>query len=380
MKKVFAINLGSASTKVAYAEDAKIVYKENIYHSKEEFEGCEGFYAQEPLREARIRENMTAHGIKLEDLDAVIARGGMLQPLPVGVFKINEAMAKQAMGGEYGAHPSSMGIQIAYNLIQGSGVLAITADVPSSDELLPVARFSGLKEIHRRTMTQTLNARAVVREWCASIGKRYEDVNVITTGLDGGVNSIAHCHGRMIDSNNSVDGEGCFSSNRCLTVPIGRLIEECYSGKYSYEEMLWHVNGEAGLQGYLGTFDMVEIENRVLGGDTYAEQVVDALCYQAAKDIGAFATTMCGDVDAIILSGGIAKCDLVTSRISKRVSFIAPVVIRPGELEMEALFENAFDALEGKMPIQEFVAAKTEREAMDVIDRLWETRDWAFER
>ena len=380
MKKIFAINLGSTSTKVAYAEDGKIVYKDTIFHTREDFIGCNGFYEQEPVRIARILQNMKEHGIEITDLDAIVARGGMLQPLPVGVFHINEDMADQVMSGEYGSHPSSMGIDIAHKLVEGTDVLALTADVPSSDELLPVARFTGLKEMHRRTMTQTLNARAVVREWAETQGKTYEDVNVITVGLGGGINIIAHCHGRMIDTNNSVDGEGCFSTNRCLTVPIDLLIRECYSGEYTYEEMMWHVNGSAGLMGYLGTIDMREIEQRIINGDEYAAQVIDAMCYQIAKDTGGFATTMCGDVDAIILTGGIAKCKFVTDGVEKRVSFIAPVILRPGELELEALVENAYDAVVGKIPIQEFVRASSPREAMDRIDELWDTRDWKFER
>lgn len=380
MKKVFAINLGSSSTKVAYAEDGKVIYKESIYHSAEEFEGCNGFYDQQPIRERRIRQNMADHGVVLEELDAVVARGGMLQPTPVGVFQVNDDMINQAMGGEYGMHPSSMGVGIARNLVAGTNVLALTADVPSSDELLPIARYTGLKEMLRRTMTQTLNGRAVVREWAEANGKRYEEVNAITTGLGGGMNTIAHCHGRMIDSNNSVDGEGCFSTNRCLTVPIDKLIAECYSGEYSYEEMIWHVNGAAGLMAYLGTADMRVIAKRIEDGDPDADEVVEAMCYQIAKDIGAFATTMCGDVDVIILTGGMAGTKTVTDRIAKRVQFIAPVVVRPGELEMEALVENATRALNGEQPIQEFVRSRTERGAMERIDAYWETQDWKFER
>ena len=380
MKKIFAINLGSTSTKVAYAEDGELKFKESINHTPEEFEKCDGFYEQEPIRIARIRENLEGHGIAIEDLDAIIARGGMLQPLPVGVFEVNSPMVKQVMSGTYGVHPSSMGIEIAYHLTRGTNVLPLTADVPSSDELLPVARYTGLKEMLRRTMTQTLNARAVVREWAATQGKTYEDVNVITVGLGGGINIIAHCHGRMIDTNNSVDGEGCFSTNRCLTVPIDKLIRECYSGEYTYDEMIWHVNGSAGLVGYLGTFDLFEIEDRIMDGDKYAAEVIDAMCYQIAKDTGGFATTLWGDIDAIILTGGMARSVLVTENIKKRIEFLAPIVIRPGELELEALLDNAYRAVTGELPIQQFVAAENDREAIDRIDDIWKDRDWTFER
>lgn len=377
-KKVFIINLGSASTKVAYAEDGHIVYRETIYHNSNEFSDCVGFYEQEPIRTARILENMHTHQVEVQELDAIIARGGMLQPLPVGVYRINEALVEQSCSGVYGAHPSSMGAKIALELSRNCQAIPLTADVPSSDELLPVARYSGLKEIQRRAMTQTLNARAVVREWAASVGKRYEDVNAITVGLGGGINIISHCHGRMIDTNNSVDGEGCFSTNRCLTVPIDRLIRECYSGKYTYEEMCWHVNGAAGLMGYLGTIDMREIEQRIANGDPYADEVVDAMCYQVAKDVGAFATTLCGNVDVILITGGMASSQLVTSRIRRRISFLAPVVIRPGELEMEALSDNALWALEGKIPIRTFVPASDEFEAAEYIAQYWKNHPWTF--
>lgn len=379
-KKVFALNLGSSSTKVAYAENGKIIYRETIYHVGEEFAACTGFYEQEPLRLAAVEKNMKDHGVDCKSLDAIIARGGMLQPLPVGVFRINEALVEQSYSGIYGKHPSSMGAKIALDLANAYDAIPLTADVPSSDELLPVARYTGLKEVQRRTMTQTLNARAVLREWAAKQGKTYEDINAITVGLGGGMNTIAHCHGRMIDTNNSVDGEGCFSTNRCLTVPIDKLISECYSGKYTYEEMCWHVNGSAGLLGYLGTIDMQEILRRIQDGDKYADEVVEAMCYQIAKDIGAFATTLCGDVDVIILAGGMAYSPKITDRIIKRVKFIAPVVVRPGELEMEALCENAFWALDGQVPIHEFIPAKDEFEAAARINEIWAKSDWTFER
>lgn len=376
MTKIFAINLGSTSTKVAYAENGKVVYKESIYHSKKEFEGCNGFFDQRPIRTRRIRENMVEHGIRLSELDAIVSRGGMMQPLPVGVFEINKEMVDQEESCVYGMHPSSMGCIIARELALEVGCHALTADVPSSDELLPIARYTGLPGMWRRTMTQTLNARAVVREWAAERGLRYDEVNAITTGLGGGINTIAHCHGRMIDTNNSVNGEGCFSTNRCLTVPIDELINDCYSGKWTHEEMNRRVCGEGGLVGYLGTADMVEIEMLIEQGDSYALQVVEAMCYQIAKDIGAFSTTLKGKVDVIILAGGMARCDIVTSLVKERVEFIAPVHVREGELEMEALCENGHLALTGELPIQKFVVAKTPREAMGRIDDLWANSNW----
>lgn len=375
-RKVYAINLGSSSTKVAYAEDGMVLFKESIAHCKEDFAGCESFFDQEPMRKAAVLANMEEHGIDPADLDAIIARGGMLQPLPTGVYEINDAMVAQLKSCAWGRHPSSMGSVIAREIAEDAGTLALTADVPSSDEMLHVARYTGLPGMWRRTITQTLNARAMVREWAERHGKAYDDVNAITTGLGGGINTIAHCHGRMVDTNNSVDGEGCFSTNRCLTVPIDKLIADCYSGKWDHEAMMQRVSGNAGLMGYLGTMDMVEIEERIKAGDTLADEVVDAMCYQVAKDIGAFSTTLRGDIDVIILSGGMANSSLVTSRIIERVSWIAPVWVRPGEKEMEALCDNAFAALDGTVPIREFVPAADEQEATGRIDALWEQSCW----
>lgn len=380
MKKVFAINLGSTTTKVAYSEDDRLIYKETISYKKEDFANFATFFDQQELRTKDIKDNMEAHGVNLHELDAIVSRGGMMQPMPVGVFEINQAMVDQEKACTYGLHPSSMGCVIALELAHEGGCHAFTADVPSSDELLPIARYTGLPDRWRRTMTQTLNARAVVWQWAQARGKRYEDINAITTGLGGGINTIAHCHGRMIDTNNSVDGEGCFSTNRCLTVPIDILIDDCYSGKWTYDEMRQRVSRRAGLLGYLGTADAVEIEERVNAGDAYAREVVEAMCYQIAKDIGAFATTLKGDVDVIFLAGGMARFKLVTDLITERVGFIAPVEIFYGEIEMEALCGNAYNALMGVLPIQEFVAAESPRQAMDWIDELWETRDWKQER
>lgn len=173
--------------------------------------------------------------------------------------------------------------------------------------------------------------------------------------LGGGITVAAHQKGRMIDGPDGLEGDGTFSNNRCCTVPVGQLVKLCYSGKYDLKGMMKHINGEAGLMAYLGTTDIRGIEKAINEGDAYAEEVLDAMCYQTAKDIGAYATVLKGQVDAILLIGGMANSQFITEHIIDRVSFIAPVVVLPGEREMESLCLTSYDALCGKEEIQQFI-------------------------
>jgi butyrate kinase len=224
-----------------------------------------------------------------------------------------------------------------------------------TDEFEPLSRYSGLPEISRVSSFQALNHRAMAREYARRLGRRYEDLNLVVVMLGGGITVVAHQHGRMVDGPDGLEGDGTFSNNRCCSVPVGPLVKLCYSGKYDLSGMMHHINGEAGLMGYLGTTDIVGIERRIAEGDKHAEEVLDAMCYQTAKDIGAYATVLKGDVDAILLVGGMANSEFITSHIRERVEFIAPVVVMPGEREMEALCEGAFDGISGRVPVREFI-------------------------
>lgn len=359
MKRIFAINLGSTSTKVAYYEDDQSIFKDTISHASDDIKQYKSVFNQTEMRKQAILHYMSEHNIPLEQLDAFVSRGGQTEPIVSGTYQINEAMLAQVESGKYGVHVCSVGCRIAYDITQGSKAIPLTVDTPTTDEFEPLARYSGLKEISRASCFQALNHKAMAKHYAQGIGKRYEELNLVVVMLGGGISVVAHKKGLMVDGPDALEGEGPFSNNRCCTVPVGQLVKLCYSGQYNYEGMMRHINGEAGLMAYLGTADIREIQQRILDSDTYAEEVLDAMCYQTAKDIGAYATVLKGEVDAILLIGGMANSKFITEHIIDRVRYIAPVIVLPGEREMESLCLNAYEALSGRTEIKEFFPKQT---------------------
>jgi len=354
VKRIFAINLGSTSTKVAYYKDDRCVAKETISHPSEDLKKFNTVFDQLKMRKEIILNYMRRHRIKLDELDAFVSRGGTTEPIGGGVYRINEAMVNQMMSGEYGVHVCSVGCRIAYDLTQGKKAIPLTVDIPTTDEFEPLARYSGLKEIRRLSRCHALNQKAMSKYYAESIGRDYEDLNLVVAMMGGGISVVAHKKGRMVDGPDAIEGDGPFSGNRSGTVPAGPLIKLCYSGKYDLDGMMKHINGEAGLMAYLGAIEVKEIAKAIEEGDKYAKEVLDAMCYQIAKDIGAYATVLKGDVDAILLIGGMANSKYITDSVTDRVQFIAPVMVLPGEREMESLSLRSYGALCGKEEIKEF--------------------------
>ena len=353
--KVMAMNLGSTSTKLAYYVNEDCVIKTSLSHTEEELSGRKDIWDQYDFRKVAILGFMEDNGIVLDELDAISTRGGHCEPTEGGTYRISDAYRKQNRSGKYGIHVCNLGVEIAHELAEKSDhAIAVTTDMPTTDELMPIARFTGLKEISRKASFQALNHRAMATYYAEIIGKSYEDLNLVVVMLGGGISVAAHEKGRMVDGPDALTGDGPFSNNRCCSVPIGPLVDLCYSGKFTHAEMKRHINGEAGLRAYLGVTDTREIEKRIEAGDTYAREVLMAMCYQTAKEIGAYATVLKGDIDAILLIGGMANSKLITSYIQERVAFIAPVVILPGEREMESLCLNAYRAVSGQIPLKEF--------------------------
>ena len=353
--KVMAMNLGSTSTKLAYYVNDECVMKTSLAHSNEELSACKDIWDQYDFRKAAILKFMEDSGIDLNDLDAVSTRGGHCEPLEGGTYRINDAYRAQNRSGKYGIHVCNLGVEIANELAQMSDhAIAVTTDMPTTDELQPIARFTGLKELSRKASFQALNHRAMASYYAETIGRKYEELNLVVVMLGGGISVAAHEKGRMVDGPDALTGDGPFSNNRCCTVPVGQLVDLCYSGKFTHAEMKRHINGEAGLRAYLGTTDIRDIEKNIQNGDTYARNVLEAMCYQTAKEVGAYATVLKGNVDAILFIGGMAHSKFITEHIRERVEFIAPVVVLPGEREMESLCLNAYRAVSGQIPLKEF--------------------------
>ncbi len=349
---IAAINLGSTSTKIACYENERCVANENIPHPAEDIARYKTIWDQYEFRKSAIEKYFFDKDIDVASLDAFVTRGGHTKPLTSGVYRITEEMLRQSAGGEYGVHATDLGLKIVYSLA-GENTLPLTVDPPSTDEFEPLARYSGMAEIERQSRFHALNQKAVARKYAQDIGRDYEELNLIVVHMGGGCSVAAHRRGKMVDANNALDGDGPFSTNRTGGLPVGALVDLCFSGRYTREDVHKKLNGNGGMMSYLGESDALAVERRAAGGEERAEEVLQAMCYQTAKEIGARATVLCGDVDAIIFTGGMANSKYLVESISRRVRFIAPVAAYPGEFEMESLCLNAHRALTGKEEIRE---------------------------
>lgn len=348
--KILAINPGSTSTKIAVYEDETPLLVRNIRHTVDELARFPNVIDQFDFRRSLVLRELEAIGIPLA-FDAIIGRGGLVKPIPGGVYEVNEAMKQDTLHAMR-THACNLGGLIAEELASSlPACRALIADPGVVDELEDVARITGSPLMPRITIWHALNQKAIARRYATEHHTKYEDLDLIVCHLGGGISVAVHQHGRAIDANNALDGEGPFSPERAGTLPAGQLIDLCYSGKFTKDELKKRISGRAGLTAHLGTTDILDIIRSIEAGDKHAELILDAMIYNVAKSIGAAATVLCGKMDAILLTGGIAYSDYVISRLMKRISFLAPVHVYPGEDEMEALALNALGALRGELPV-----------------------------
>ncbi|MDZ7358874.1 MAG: butyrate kinase [candidate division KSB1 bacterium] len=341
------INPGSTSSKLALFENHAAILEEKIVHSIDQMRKFPNLWDQFEHRKNEILAFLDRHGVSVQQLDAVVGRGGLLRSIPGGVYLVNDAMVADARAGIQGQHPSNLGCALAKSIADMAGIPAFTVDPVSVDEFEPLARYSGHPLIQRRSLAHTLNIHAVGRMAAKRLNVDYFQTNFIIAHLGGGISICPLKGGRIIDVNDA-SSSGPFSPERTGELPLQPFIELCYSGKYTKEQMSKLVMGQGGLVAYLGTNSAEEVEKRIAQGDTYAKEVYEAMAYQIAKEIGAMATVVKGNVRAIVLSGGLAKSQMLTDWITERVEFIAQVILLPGEFEMEALAEGALRVLEGK--------------------------------
>lgn len=347
--RILVINPGSTSTKMAVYEDEKPILLRNIAHSAEELTPFGNITEQKEFRRQLVLDELKAADISME-FDAVIGRGGLVKPISGGVYEINQRMLDDTLHGcVMHSHACNLGCLLAHEIaVQIPGCRSFIADPGVVDELSPLARISGSPLMPRICIWHALNQRAIARRYARGIGKEYEDLNLIICHLGGGISVAAHEKGKAIDANNALDGEGPFSPERAGSLPAVDLIRLCFSGKYNEEELLKRIAGKAGLNAHLGTNNMREILKRIQQGDKHAQLIVDAMIYHIAKNIAAESAVLCGHVDAILITGGMAHSDYIISRLRKRIEFLAPVYTFPGEDEMEALALNALAVLQGK--------------------------------
>ncbi len=345
MRRILVINTGSTSTKLAVFEDLKNVFETNVSHSAEEIGACGDLLGQYPMRLRAIRSCLEENSLTKSGFDAVAARGGTFGYARGGAYLVEENLLA-ACRDPITNHPSNLSAIIGAELAAEFGCKAYIYDAVCVNEVTDMARMTGLAEVKRRPFSHVLNTRAVARDVAAKLGKRYEDLNIIVAHLGGGISVNLHVHGRIVDL--CSDDEGPMSPERAGSMNGKSYVDMCYSGKFTKAEMMRHIKGEGGLVSHLGTSSLIEVEERIDAGDSHADFVLDTMAYQIAKAIGALAAAACGEIDAVILTGGCAHSRRLTERISERVRFIAPVAIVPGAKEMEALAEGITRVLEGK--------------------------------
>lgn len=351
--KLLTINPGSTSTKIAVFNDLDPELTINIKLTVDELSRFARVSDQFEYRRDLVLNTLRENGIPLR-FDAIVGRGGLLKPIEGGVYEVNDVMLSE-MEHPMRNHASNLGCRLAADIASRiPGCRALTADPGVVDELDDIARVSGSPLMPRVTTWHALNQRAIARRHAAATGTRYEDLNLIIAHLGGGISIGAHRHGRCIDVNNAFDGEGPFSPERAGSLPPGALIDLCYSQRYTREQLKRRISGNAGLAAHLGTTDVAAIVESIDKGDKKAELILNSMIYQIAKNIGSAAVTLFGQIDAILLTGGVAYSDYVVSRIRSRVEFLAPIFVYPGENEMLALASNGLGALNGTIEIKEY--------------------------
>lgn len=347
--KILVINPGGGSTKIAYYEGRKEVKKATIPHSPQELEKFPDLLSQLSYKKKKIEDKLLEWELKLEKLDCVVGRGGLFHPLESGTYLVNQKMLDDIKNGMVqGDHPSNLGALLAYEFAAPYNKPAFVVDPVSVDEFIPESRLSGLPEIERKSLSHILNMKMVAKKSAESMGKKYEDVNLIVAHLGTGISIGAYRKGRQIDVNNAND-EGPFSPQRTGGLPVTQLVELCYSGKYSKKELLAKLVKRGGLLAYLGTDKIQEVEEKIKKKNSYAELVYNAMVIQIAKEIGAMAAVLSGKVDAIVITGGMAYSSNLVEKIKEKVKFITEnIYVYPGENEMEALALGALRVLEKK--------------------------------
>lgn len=352
-KLILVINPGSTSTKLALYDSNKQLKELELTHPEDELKKFDSNLEQLEYRLKAVTNALEDWETNPEDLSATIGRGGPLKPLEGGVYSVGEALMDDLQSGKLVDHASILGGLIAYKIAQKASIPAYIADPVSVDEFDEIARISGCPELPRVSLSHALNIKAVIRKICDELQINSQQKNFVVAHLGGGISIAAHKKGWLVDVNNANDA-GPFSPERSGTLPLTGLLKLCFSGKYELKELKKKLIGKGGLFAYLGTSDCRKVSEMIEKGDQNAKLVFEAMAYQISKEIGAMATVMNGNVDYIILTGGIANNKQITEWVKKRVEFIAPVIESPGQNELEALATHAVSALENPSSVKKY--------------------------
>jgi len=344
---ILVINPGSTSTKIGVFSDETMLFDVTLRHSAEELAPYAAIADQKDFRKELVLSALQEKNYDPKKLSAVSARGGLVAPIPGGTYAVNDRLLADCTVGVQGQHASNLGALIAHEIAGELGIPAFVVDPPVVDELSDVARFSGHPAIIRASKFHALNQKAVAKRYAKESGKPYEELNLIVCHMGGGVSVGAHDHGKIVDTQNALDGDGPFSPERSGSLPAGQLVELCFSGDYTKAEVKKMLSGRGGMMGYLGTTNMIDISEKAKS-DEFTARVLGAFQYQIAKEIGAMAAVLGGKVDQIILTGGIAYGKETVAAIREKVEWIAPITVYPGEDELLALTQGALRVLSGE--------------------------------
>ena len=357
MKKyrILAINPGSTSTKIAVFENSKPLFIKTLKHNSDELKKFANIVDQYQFRKEAIINELKAGDVEIESINIVVGRGGLIKPIPSGVYEVNEAMINDLKIGISGQHASNLGGLIAADIAKSlPNVKAYIADPVVVDELQDVARIAGHPDFKRTSIFHALNQKAIARRHAHSNGRKYEDMSIIVAHMGGGISIGAHLYGKVIDVNNALDGDGPFTPERSGSLTVRQVVKHCFSGKYTEEDIEKMICGESGFVAYLGTNQAYEVEIKAKEGDAKSILLQNAMSYQIAKSIGEMATVLKGKVDAILLTGGIANNKDACHYIREMVEFIAPVITYPGEDEMSALAMNGLMILNDETEVKTY--------------------------
>ena len=351
---ILVINPGSTSTKLALYHGDECLKSHTIRHPAEDLRRFSSVAGQKDFRRELTEKFISDVLPEDAEFSAVIGRGGLLAPLESGIYAVNAPMLEDLESARWGEHASNLGAILAEEIARPRGIPAFIADPVVVDEMIDEARFSGCPEIQRVSIFHALNQKSAARKAASQLGRSYEELNLIVAHLGGGISVGAHRHGRVIDVNNALDGDGPFSPERSGGLPAGQLISLALKYRDREKELRKKIVGQGGMVAYLETNDLQAALERINAGDAKAEAVVRAMAYQVAKEIASHGATLKGAIDGIVLTGGMACSSYLTDLIRERVSYLAPVLVVEGEREMEALAENALRALNRPQTIKEY--------------------------
>ena len=346
--KSLIINPGSTSTKIGVFEDETLLFEETLRHSTEEIAQYASIVDQKDFRKQIILDLLTKKDFDINSLQVIVGRGGMLKPIPGGTYAVTDDLLEDLKIGKQGQHASNLGGILAREIGDSIGVPSYIVDPVVVDELMPIARYSGVPEMPRTSVFHALNQKAVAKRYAKEQGVPYESLNLIVVHMGGGVSVGAHEKGRIVDVFNALDGDGAFSPERAGGVPVGALIKMCFSGQYTEKEVYKKLVGGGGFNAYLGTNDMREVGKMIADGNEKASEIREAFILQVAKDMGSMACVLNGKVDQIIVTGGIAYNKDVVDKMKERAGFIAPFTVYPGEDELLALVQGALRVMNGE--------------------------------